>query len=1674
MRVSAIACGLFACFVSQVAATALTYKLHANEKACFYAKTQKDNEKIAFYFAVQSGGSFDVDYTVTGPGNKMILDGAKERQGDFVFTAQQMGDYEFCFNNEMSTFAEKFVDFEIAVENEVRAQLPAKQGASPEQHSTLEETIFKLSGQLSTISRGQKYFRTRENRNFSTVRSTEGRIINFSMIQCALIVLMGALQVFIVRFFFQGARKGYVLSSDFARTYRNLTRASSQDQRYLWTRNRIRQPNPPRQRAPPKQHTTSAEVDRDSSMPRDSRRSSKNPKKHKEQPKEEWYIIKDILQERRNGSNIEYLVDWEDNPETGERYRPTWAPSKDVTSKAIFDWRRKLDLVYQEDGTAPAGEPVLRDVRGVAQQGSPAHTPSTRSIDSSQPVQTANRRRRPQSRQSEDLQNPDSDNDSNPPQQKRYPSEVPSLLSSASEVDTDAASDVVYNNTTASFFVAIPSKVDRDFSEYISISDSRGSTSLSSQPISALEDEDSQVVITEGLSQRTIPDSQEYSAFDTQDSPFSSRQGASTSNKGDACVEREIPDSQKQSSLRTSLSKSTDSQARYLSPADHRSHFFVRRTPLESPHPASQNHPPEPVSSGYIPLTQNSPEPSQGPSFDLDQASPFNRHSAVEPAASHPPRRASREHDSLPSVSDRSIPSHQIDDLRAVEQAENSAIGDYPQDSQPTRTPIFLTQPAFDFDTSTSQATSSAKSASSKSQQQTENQEWATEQVIACSDTRPSQNTQAAQVVQPLLDISASQSSTEEPVVPDTVRRRPSRIRFSPTVTSSGSPPSQRDEDEVSEADSFQTCFERRSLPPHPSSSTKSQGSDRPLSLPPAMDTSGDEPLSAIEELMRIQEAALQGTLGEAGLTSPTTESAQIRHDDPSLDADLAFSAPMDHPSIQINSQPPLTGNWTMGEPVTSSTDMPGLAGAPVEPAMEPLIHEEHQTASMGDIFPSNLMPPEAAEQLPITISPSDISRSVEPEEASNTLPQPEDHPMDMLPEDQTTAGDQSTVTSPDVEEPYLSGPPTTVDQSEYLVTLSFPANIRPLYRSTIKSYRNMIEQFTKDMQSEEDVPDKTAIESISKMFSQLRDICDMPAPLDGDSIDALSAEDLKKHAMGTNSKFFFVGRFLERLQTSHKKILILARDINVIGYLEAIVGTGDMAYSRKGLHELESQDEHSLLVVLMHSEQALVDDLSDFDVVIGFDNGILQTDLLDQWGKMNGKKPMLLRLTTTCSIEHLELLLPADFTGLVRQNALCIAVCQSRKMSYLDERDNQGVMIDHYAVSFANQAILPDPGFDWDPELIPSSVLDLYSSSQPESQAEEPTRKRKTDGEQQQAVKRLRVSPLPGQDPGDIDAAVRSQLNPRPSQLHVQTTQEHLDTLTDKVSELEHQLEEKNSMESNLRKQVINLSKRVKSYDETTNSIQAAHMASLRERARFEAERDEAKRKEEQALEKSREWQEKAQAFEEKLKAKSATLEEALVNAGSVATETFKEKTAELEKALAKVAELEKKLESRDGELSYARDAYQTANHSNSELSRENRELKEQVAAMQSSVPGNLAQVLNVTANAGQQVKEMQRQIAETKAITKDREKELARVEKELRALKNGRRETRQQSVPRSPRLSVMSPRTGRAAGGGGNGGSASRGTSPTPHESGGGTPVAGLQFFNNSANNRWPHLRD
>jgi len=112
----------------------------------------------------------------------------------------------------MSTFAEKLVDFEIKLEHEKRAiQSEKDRGTGPQAEAeAMDESIFRLSSGLTRIDRLQKHFRARENRSYSTVISTDNRIFWFSLTESSLIVVMSALQVYVVQMFFSGSRRSHV------------------------------------------------------------------------------------------------------------------------------------------------------------------------------------------------------------------------------------------------------------------------------------------------------------------------------------------------------------------------------------------------------------------------------------------------------------------------------------------------------------------------------------------------------------------------------------------------------------------------------------------------------------------------------------------------------------------------------------------------------------------------------------------------------------------------------------------------------------------------------------------------------------------------------------------------------------------------------------------------------------------------------------------------------------------------------------------------------------------------------------------------------------------------------------------------------------------------------------------------------------------------------------------------------------------------------------------------------------------------------------------------------------------------------------------------------------------------------------------------------------------------
>ncbi|KAL5501158.1 hypothetical protein ACEPAH_9545 [Sanghuangporus vaninii] len=203
--------GLLASFLLPIAVegSALTTAIAPNERLCFYADVDKAGEKIGFYFAVQSGGSFEIDYEVKDPNDKDILDGNNERQGDFVLTANTPGEYSFCFTNDMGTLAEKFIDFDIMVEGEPRREPSTKPGQLQDHSSALEESIFRLNGQLLSIKRTQKFFHTRENRGFSVVKSTQNKIFWFAVLEVLGVVGMAIAQVYILQTFFTKTGRRY-------------------------------------------------------------------------------------------------------------------------------------------------------------------------------------------------------------------------------------------------------------------------------------------------------------------------------------------------------------------------------------------------------------------------------------------------------------------------------------------------------------------------------------------------------------------------------------------------------------------------------------------------------------------------------------------------------------------------------------------------------------------------------------------------------------------------------------------------------------------------------------------------------------------------------------------------------------------------------------------------------------------------------------------------------------------------------------------------------------------------------------------------------------------------------------------------------------------------------------------------------------------------------------------------------------------------------------------------------------------------------------------------------------------------------------------------------------------------------------------------------------------------
>ncbi|KIH88019.1 hypothetical protein SPBR_06331 [Sporothrix brasiliensis 5110] len=516
-----------------------------------------------------------------------------------------------------------------------------------------------------------------------------------------------------------------------------------------------------------------------------------------------------------------------------------------------------------------------------------------------------------------------------------------------------------------------------------------------------------------------------------------------------------------------------------------------------------------------------------------------------------------------------------------------------------------------------------------------------------------------------------------------------------------------------------------------------------------------------------------------------------------------------------------------------------------------------------------------------------------------------------------------------------------------------------------------------------------------------------------------------------------------------------------------------------------------------------------DFDIVIGFDHTARTSGLLgyfldgstataenvaaQNYGKGARRqlpKPIVMLLVSALSLEHVDLRLERNSVDdMERKNALLL--CTIECLSHLRDNpyDINPPKPHEAATAFAKMIADPTDVLAWGPTPLPEEVFDIYihssgAVSQPTFTQEETldgglltSRKRQLvsdDGDDQvsDTPKRVRLTdatnPIVREVPIQFNDVIkyalgRLDVTAADSSSTVQISLAQLEALAAKVTLLESQLEDKEGLEATLTERVRTLDRLVKSNTSTIINCQKKLIESVKDRGIFEAERDKAIKE--------------ADAVKEKLEARTVSLAElrtettALENhlseanallAGSSQVDVAELGAARvaLKEAQDRVTILERKSSNADNDLSHARRAYQDASNAAADLSAENRNLNARIKELEHRASDNLVKIHE--AQNRNESEAARQQWAEAVTMLGERERELEWAREELRVLKNSRRETRQQSVPRSPRLSVMSPRTvgrGSSVGVGANGGGSSS-ASATPIPNIAGAPAVGAGF--------------
>lgn len=189
-----------------------TFTLPAGRKECFY-QTMKKDASLEIEYQVLDGASLDVDFFISSPSGHVLF--SDHRKSDGVHTVEtEDGDYMFCFDNTFSTVSEKLIFFELILDNMDTDEDPDDWKEYVHGTDILDmkledimDTINNVKARLGKSVHIQTVLRAFEARDRNLQESNYDRVNFWSVVNMMAMVLVSAVQVYLVRSLFEDKRK---------------------------------------------------------------------------------------------------------------------------------------------------------------------------------------------------------------------------------------------------------------------------------------------------------------------------------------------------------------------------------------------------------------------------------------------------------------------------------------------------------------------------------------------------------------------------------------------------------------------------------------------------------------------------------------------------------------------------------------------------------------------------------------------------------------------------------------------------------------------------------------------------------------------------------------------------------------------------------------------------------------------------------------------------------------------------------------------------------------------------------------------------------------------------------------------------------------------------------------------------------------------------------------------------------------------------------------------------------------------------------------------------------------------------------------------------------------------------------------------------------------------------